>query len=217
MTNAVKASLLSLYDPVHLLAQVRTINPDGSYIVDSDGYLWTCQRAASCLLVPQRDDTVLISGPNAEHVYLIAVIKQAVPTQSRIQIQGELQLEAQQISVTTEDSLSLISQDALLLQSEQLQLASDQAHCLVNDMQYVGKQVQSQIGFVRLLGKVYESIVDRLNFMSKDSYKVTENIEHSRAGTLDIQAEQSARIHANYTMLTGKDLIKVDAKQIHMG
>ena len=53
--------------------------------------------------------------------------------------------------------------------------------------------------------------------MSKDSYKVTENIEHSRAGTLDIQAEQSARIHANYTMLTGKDLIKVDAKQIHMG
>ena len=49
------------------------------------------------------------------------------------------------ISVTTEDSLSLISQDALLLQSEQLQLASDQAHCLVNDMQYVGKQVQSQI------------------------------------------------------------------------
>ena len=217
MSNAVKASSAPLYDPVHLLACVQSIQQDGSYIVDSDGYVWTCQRAASCLLMPQLGDTVLISGPNAEQVYLIAVIKQSSPTQSLIQVQGELRLEANQLTLKTQETLSLSSQDALLMQSEQVQLATDQAHFLVNDMHYVGKQVQSQIGIVRLLGKVYESIVERLSFMSKDSYKVTENVEHSRAGTLDIQAEQSARIHANYTMLTGKDLVKVDAKQIHMG
>ena len=217
MSNAAKVEVFPRYDPVHLLACVHSIHPDGSYSVDVDGYLWTCQRAASCLLMPQLGDTVLISGPNAEQVYLIAVIKQSSPTHSLIQIQGELELEATQLSFKTQEVLSLRSQDALVMQSEQVQLATDQAQFLVNDMQYVGKQVHSQIGIVRLLGKVYESIVDRLSFMSKDSFKVTENVEHNRAGTLDIQAEQSARIHANYTMLTGKDLVKVDAKQIHMG
>lgn len=225
MSQAVKQQSLPPYDPVHLLAQVQAIHVDGSYEVNSDGFIWYCQRAASCLLMPQLHDTVLISGPNAEQVYLIAVITQANPQHTSIHIQGELQLQAGQLNLQGQETLNLHSQstvklhsqDAIVMQSEQLQLATEQAQCLVGEMDYVGKQVRSQVGLVRLLGQVYESIVDRLSFMSKSSYKVTETIDHTRAGTVDVQAEQSARVHAKYTMVTAKDVVKVDGKHIHMG
>jgi len=38
-----------------------------------------------------------------------------------------------------------------------------------------------------------------------------------RAGQIDIQAEQTLRLHSNNTLLTSKGLVKVDAEQIHMG
>lgn len=217
MSTAVKAKSPLLYDPIHLVAQVQAIHADGSYEVNSDGFIWICQRAASCLLLPQINDTVLISGPNIEQVYLIAVITQANPNSSQMHFSGALALHAKQLTLQSQETLSLRSQDALLMQSEQLQLASDKAQCVVNEMDYVGQQVRSQVGVVRLLAKVYESIVDRLSFMSKSSYKVTETVDHTRAGTVDMQAEQSARLHAKYTMVTAKDLVKVDGKHIHMG
>jgi hypothetical protein len=42
-------------------------------------------------------------------------------------------------------------------------------------------------------------------------------MDQVRAGMIDFQAGQSARLHAAYTLVTGSDLVKVDAKQIHMG
>lgn len=217
MSTALQTKSWSQYDPIHLLGHIQSIRPDGHYEVSCDGYLWTCTRAASCLLVPQLQDTVLISGPHPEQVYLIAIITQAEPNRQLIQGTGELVVQSEQLSLHSQQNLRLSAEATLLVQSEQLQLATEQAQCAVHEMDYVGKRLHSQIGIVRLLGRVYESIVDRLSFMSKSSYKVTETVEHSRAGTLDMQAEQSARIHSKYTMVTGKDLVKVDAKQIHMG
>jgi hypothetical protein len=38
-----------------------------------------------------------------------------------------------------------------------------------------------------------------------------------RAGQLDYQAEDYARIHARNTLITSKDITKLDSEQIHVG
>ncbi|MET0184185.1 MAG: DUF3540 domain-containing protein [Achromobacter sp.] len=210
---------LPIYDPVHLIGSIEAAAVDGVFAVHCDGRIWHARRAASCLLAPAVGDTVLISGPDRERVYLIAVIEQADPSRHRIEVDGDLTLATRSgaIAFDSAQDLHLKSAAALRLESETLALRADQADCVVDGMRYTGREVTATVGKTRLIGKVYEAVVDRLVQMSRNVFRTTDEVEHVRAGNLDYQAEQSARVHARYTMVTGDDLVKVDAKQIHMG
>jgi hypothetical protein len=210
---------LPIYDPVHLIGSIEAAAVDGVFAVHCDGRIWHARRAASCLLAPAVGDAVLISGPDRERVYLIAVIEQADPSRHRIEVDGDLTLATRSgaIAFDSAQDLHLKSAAALRLESETLALRADQAECVVDGMRYTGREVTATVGKTRLIGKVYEAVVDRLVQMSRNVFRTTDEVEHVRAGNLDYQAEQSARVHARYTMVTGDDLVKVDAKQIHMG
>ncbi|MNW21786.1 hypothetical protein D3C71_2228950 [compost metagenome] len=60
-------------------------------------------------------------------------------------------------------------------------------------------------------------MLDRLTLMARLSLRSVSEMDQVRAGAIDFQADSSARLHAAYTVVTGSDLVKVDAKQIHMG
>jgi len=210
---------LPVYDPVHLIGSIEAAAVDGVFAVQCDGRVWHARRAASCLLAPAVGDTVLISGPDRARVYLIAVIEQADPSVHRIEVEGDLTLATRTgaIAFDSAQDLHLKSASAVRLESETLAMRTKQADCVVDGMRYTGREVTATVGKTRLIGKVYEAVVDRLVQMSRNAFRTTDEVEHVRAGNLDYQAEQSARVHAKYTMVTGDDLVKVDAKQIHMG
>ncbi|MEN5063138.1 DUF3540 domain-containing protein [Achromobacter aegrifaciens] len=81
----------------------------------------------------------------------------------------------------------------------------------------VARQLHATVGEVRLVGRSYEAVMDRMTLMARLSQRSVSEMDQVRAGAIDFQAEQSARLHAAYTVVTGGDLVKVDAKQIHMG
>lgn len=216
MSSVAQPKIYPVYDPVHLIGVVKK-QDDQAFVVECDGHEWTCRRAASCLLQPQVNDTVLISGPERERVYLIAVIEQAQQSEATVSVPGALNISADSVNINSTAAMQLHGGTALDLNTEQLKLSAKKGQCVVDEMHYVGREVKTTVGMMRVIGKVYESIMDRLSFMSRTSFKITEEVEHMRAGTIDYQAEQSARLHSKYTMVTAKDLVKVDGKQIHMG
>lgn len=216
MSSVAQPKTYPVYDPVHLIGTVKK-QQEQEFVVECDGHEWVCRRAASCLLQPQVDDTVLISGPERERVYLIAVIEQAQQNNSTVCVPGELTISANAVNIHSTTGMQLHGGTSLDMQSVQLNLNAEKAQCVVDEMQYAGRELKSTVGMMRVIGKVYESIMDRLSFMSRTSFKITEEVEHLRAGSIDYQAEQSARLHSKYTMVTAKDLVKVDGKQIHMG
>lgn len=188
--------------PIHTIAEISEVVEQGvTYGVMLNGHQYVCDKAASCLLVPKVGDKVLVSGPESGELYIIAIIKQAVPEQSELAVKGHLS----------------ISSEAFSLQSKQLQVKADTAQCVIDSADYVGKELRTTISISRIVGKVYEVIADRLSQMSRNSFKITEQVDQTRAGTIDYQADDSARIHSKYTMVTGKELVKVDSDQIHMG
>ncbi|MDO5667189.1 MAG: DUF3540 domain-containing protein [Alcaligenaceae bacterium] len=201
-------------EPLHTLAEVTEVLEDESgvehaYLVKVDGLKYLCEKAASCLLMPRPGDSVLISGPDREHLYIIAIIKQAAPEHAELRLSGQLTIHTEQFSLQAAKTIQL--------QSPHLELKAQTAQCVVDSADYVGKELRSTISITRMVGKVYEVIVDRLSQMSRNSFRITEQVEQARAGTIDYQAEDSARIHSKYTMVTAKELVKVDSEQIHMG
>ncbi|WP_432786434.1 hypothetical protein AAEX37_00552 [Oligella sp. MSHR50489EDL] len=201
-------------EPIHALGEIIEVfngesEIERSYLVKVDGVKYLCEKAASCLLMPGQGDSVLVSGSDAEQLYIIAIIKQAEPKQSELQVNGRLNIRAEAFSVQANQALNL--------KSSQLDIKADTAQCVIERADYVGKELRSTISMTRIVGKVYELIVDRLSQMSRSSFKITEQAEQLRAGIIDYQAEDSARIHSKYTMVTAKELVKVDSDQIHMG
>jgi hypothetical protein len=204
---------------VNALGIVTAVLPGGIHSVESEGRTLRCMRAASCLLRPEIGDTVLVTGPDERRLYLTAVAEQADAGTARIDVQGDLTLASERgaVSVQSPTQLNLRGQGELNLGTSQLRIDAQAADCQVGHTTYQGEEVRATVLNIRVVGRVYEAIVDRLVHLSKTAFRMTEGVEQLRAGQIDYQANEMARVHGRNTVVTAKDLIKADAKQIHMG
>lgn len=206
--------------PVHFIGRLTAHMPDGQLgVEDDEGVVWMCRRAASCLLRPEQGDTVLLSGPDRFRVYLIAVIEQADRATSRIEAPGDISLGSPTgtVSIESAGNLSLRSGATLEMKSTQWSVQADKGNCRVDQLHVTAQSVDATVGRTRLVGKVLETVADRIVQMARNALRLVEEVDQSRVGHLDCKATQTVRIHGQHTMVTGKELVKVDASQIHMG
>ncbi|MDH6594320.1 hypothetical protein M2165_004209 [Variovorax sp. TBS-050B] len=186
---------------------------DDVFIVEpqAGGERWRCMRAASCLLQPGVGDTVLVAGPQRDHVYLIAVVTQADPAHAQLVVNGDLTLRTRQGGIAIEAGTRLA------LRSPELALQAQKAQVEIADMDYRGAEVRVTTLVARFVGRTLETVLDRLSVLARSTFRMTEEVEQVRAGQIDMQARETLRLHAKNTLVTSKAIVKVDAEQIHMG
>ncbi|MDH6168402.1 hypothetical protein M2282_003555 [Variovorax boronicumulans] len=206
-----RPALAAAATPVHCTGRLTATLPDAHFDVEGeDGQSWRCRRAASCLLRPEVGDTVLLSGPDRHRVYLIAVLEQADATVSRIETAGVLSIESP-------GDVRLHSGGQLQMKAAQWNLQAATGQCRVDDLRFTGQVLDATVGKLRLVGRVFESVADRIVQMARNALRVVDETEQVRVGHLDCEASGTARLHARHTVVTASDLVKVDAAQIHMG
>lgn len=178
-----------------------------------------CRRAASCLLLPAPGDTVMVAGPHDEALYLIAVVAQADSSQATLAVDGDLRLQSRRggIAIRGAGAIELQSDTAVATRSPQWTLAAERAQCTVSELDYQGAEVRFSVLVSRFVGRACEVVLDRLHLLTRSSLRITEEVEQVRAGQIDMQASRTLRLHAKNTLVTSKELVKVDAEQIHMG
>ena len=200
--------------PLQLLGKVIEQLPDGLIgVEDERGHTWLCRRAASCLLKPEAGDTVLLSGPDRLRVYLIAVIEQADASASRIEAAGHLTLAS-----TGEGRVSITSATELQLESgDRLTLKAERGECELGQLQFNARSADAAVGHLRLVGKVFETMADRIVQMARNALRLVDDTERVRVGHLDQEATHTLRMHACRTVVTAKEVVKVDAGQIQLG
>jgi len=178
-----------------------------------------CRRAASCLLLPAPGDTVMVAGPHDEALYLIAVVAQADSSQTTLAVDGDLRLQSRRggIAIRGAGAIELQSDTAVSSRSPQWTLAAERAQCTVSELDYQGAEVRFSVLVSRFVGRACEVVLDRLHLLTRSSFRITEEVEQVRAGQIDMQASRTLRLHAKNTLVTSKELVKVDAEQIHMG
>ena len=204
---------------VNALGVVTSVLPGGIYSVESDARVLRCLRAASCLLRPEIGDTVLVNGPDERRLYLTAVAEQAQPGVARVEVDGDLLLASARGAVSVESAtrLTLRARDATVLSGPQLEIDADEARCRIGRLDYSGEEARAAVFSMRVIGRVYEVVVDRLVQLSKSAFRMTEGIDQVQAGQIDYRAREMTRLHGKNTVITARDLVKADAKQIHMG
>ncbi|MDP9606911.1 DUF3540 domain-containing protein [Variovorax sp. NFACC27] len=204
---------------VNALGVVTGALPGGIYTVVCDEVPLRCQRAASCLLRPEMGDTVLVSGPDAQRLYLTAVAEQADSSMSRIETEGSMTLAANsgEVNIEADTQLALKGRQSVHIGTSRLALDAAEADCRVGRLDYEGTNVEARVLNVRIIGRLYETVVDRLVQLSRSAFRMTDGVEQVRAGRLDYQADEMLRVHAKNTFVTADRVVKVDARQIHVG
>jgi len=203
------------------MATVVACDPDDDFceLMLAGGHRMRCQRAASCLLVPAPGDTVMVAGTGDDALYIIAVVAQADKRQATLAVDGDLRLQSKRggIAIRSAGALELQSETSVATSTPQWKLTAERGQCNVSELDYQGAELRIGVLVTRFLGRACEVVLDRLHLLTRSSFRITEEVEHVRAGQIDIQASQTLRLHAKNTLVTSKELVKVDAEQIHMG
>lgn len=212
MSTVTTSHALPVYLPQQFSGRVADILSDGSMIVESEGRGWHCRRAASCLLTPEAGDTALLARSSDEKLWLLAVLERGKPQQAaQIVVEGDLNI------ATRGGSLTLNSERQLALESHRLQVKSSQGDCSIGNLEYRGDELNARVTLSRWIGERCESVWHTLTQLSEVIFRQVSKTEHVRAGQLDYQAEDYARLHARSTLITSETITKIDSEQIHVG
>ncbi|KAF0811585.1 hypothetical protein IGB42_03971 [Andreprevotia sp. IGB-42] len=183
---------------------------DGTFLVEQAGRGLTCRRAASCLLLPETGDQVLLAAAGSAGIYLLAVLERAGNTPARLQLDGDA-------IIGSTGALHLQAAQKLSLDGRIFALRADEGEVTVETLRYTGVLLQGAIGTLRLIGQACETMVDRLSLLAKVSLRRIEQIDQVRAGQLDYEGTARVRIRSKYTAVTASKLIKAKARQVHIG
>lgn len=206
-------------ESVQLLGLLQERVDSGLYRVDCDGQSWLVPRALSCLLQPEVGDRVLLSGVDAQNTYLIAVLERTGTLPLRLDIGGDLHLGSALGNVYVEagKQLHLSAQSSLQHKAPNMDFEADTIRVQAQACQLVSQDLTVLGKAIRVVSQMHEVVAERFSQMCKNVTRLTEHREHVRAGQLDVQAEHYMRLHARHTLVTAKELVKVNADQIHMG
>ncbi|MBW7983724.1 DUF3540 domain-containing protein [Enterobacillus tribolii] len=211
MTNALLSPTLPLNLPLQTSGRVADILSDGSLIVESAGRGWHCRRAASCLLTPESGDVVLLARSDDDKLWLLAVLERAQPElTAQLSVNGDLAISAR-------GGLTLSGERQLALDSQTLRVTADDGECAIRHLAFQSDEVSARVRIGRWLGDRCESVWHTLTQISQLSFRQVKQTEHVRAGQLDYQAEDYARLHARSTLITADTITKIDSEQIHVG
>jgi hypothetical protein len=191
----------------------------GTFVVRGDGIVARARRAPSCVLAPEQGDRVLLARTGEGRVYVLAVLERDEDTAQRWSADGDVTIEARggRVDVTGTTAVGIASPGELSLQAGALSFKSRVAKLATGKLAVLGQEVLAEVARSRLVAGAIESVAEVVSQTASRVSRVVTEIEHVRAGTVDIAAEKSLAIHAENAMVTAKALVKMDGEAVQLG
>lgn len=173
--------------------------------------------AKSCLVVPDEGDKVLCAV-DAEGVYVVAVVSGREGAPTRITAEGDLELSASgRVSMRGAEGVEVAGGGPVHVLGPEVHVRAQKGTVAVEELGFFGKLVQAEVTKVALVAREVDSIVTRLSQRAKRVFRFVEEIDQTRAGTVDIRAQSMLGLRAENAVISARVLAKVDGEQIHIG
>ncbi len=216
MTSTVKQ--LTSSEVVQETARVVGRDDEG-FSVQTGAGLYRARRAVSCLVEPAEGDTVLVATSKTGACYLLAVLERDDESITRIAVDGdlELQLPAGRFSVAASDGIGFVSQKQVSIVSAEVKVNVVEANVALQKATLVGKYLQTEFERIKSFATSFDGMFERFSQRAKNSYRRVEGLDQVKAEHVDYTADKTMNLHGENTVMTARQLVKVDGEQIHMG
>jgi hypothetical protein len=187
--------------------------------VRASGGTYEARRAASCLLAPEVGDEVLVAIIPGRPCYVLAVLERDVAAPARLEVTGDLALQARggRVSIAASTGLDLVTEGGANVVASELDVRAARGSVVLDQLSLLGRAVVASLGDAKVVSTALETVTERLVQRAKRAYRFVDGLDQVRAERLDYTADETASVRAKNTVLTAEQLVKVDGEQIHVG
>lgn len=178
------------------------------------------RRATGCLVAPEAGDTVLLAIARSGAAWVLTVLERpAEHTSTTLEVDGDLCLRSRQgaVRVRGEERVELGSGGVVALASQTLEVHAVDARAFAARLHLTGTAASIGVETLRTVATRVDQAFDRLAQRVKRSYRFVEQMDVTRAGQIDMRADETVHVRSKNTLMASDDLVKVDAGQIHLG
>ena len=214
----------------NLAAQIksREVVQESAVVVrrDEDGWMvrsvdgvYRAKRAVSCLVEPNEDDVVLLATAQSGACYILAVLERDNDTKTRIVAEGDLEfsLRRGRFSVAASEGIGLVSKRDVSVVSAEVKVNAVDANVALQRATVVGRYLQSEFLRITSFATSFDGIFDRFSQRVKNAYRRVDGLDQLKAEHVDYSAKRVMSLHGENTVMTAKQLVKLDGDQIHVG
>lgn len=179
----------------------------------------TARCAASCLLVPEVGDLVLVSTNYTESgTFILSVLTKADSSSGNLIVPGGGFLKAANGALAINArSVDINGKDTLRLSSARINVSALMAEIRVKCLDNWFERVETQVGKAILTAKHYQVSLNRFFQRAVESYRWTEKLDETRAGRVRVRAEGAYQVQSKQALLKAEGQVRIDGDSIDLG
>jgi hypothetical protein len=176
------------------------------------------KRAVGCLVEPREQDFVLVAGDPHGACYVLSVLEREGEG-TAIACDGDLdiKLTSGKLRVASQEGIDLVSAKEVSVAAGGFNVHAGAASFVLGQLSYLGSVVRAELEKAKLTSGILDTVVDRVSQRVKRSFRTVEEIDQVKAERIDYAANQTMTLRGENTLVTAKELVKMDGEQIHMG
>jgi hypothetical protein len=189
-------------------------------LLDMQGAPLRGKRAASCLLEPAVGDRVWCVVESPDNAWVIAVLeREAGDAPMRLSLEGDAELRTREgtLVLAGDRGVEVRTEARVDVHADEVRVSARIGRALLDEGSMILRSLVTHASKSTLIGKVVETLAERITTASQTSLRTVEALDQTRAGAIDLRAQTTAQITAQQTLINGGELAKVDAGQIHLG
>ncbi|WP_441290190.1 DUF3540 domain-containing protein [Sorangium sp. KYC3313] len=176
------------------------------------------RRAKSCLVAPDVGDKVLCAI-EPEGVYVLAVLDGREGAPTKLATDGDLVVQARggRIAVCASERVDIVGAREVAMTGAEVHVRAKKGAIAIDELGFFGRLVQAEVTKIALVAQEADTILTRLTQRAKRVFRFVEEIDQTRAGTVDLRAQNLFGIRGENAIISARVLAKVDGEQIHLG
>jgi len=187
-------------------------------LVECEGAVRQARVAVSCLVMPRAGDEVatqLINGA----LWITAILERHGDAAIHIVTQGDFSVVsmAGDVTLTACRRVRLDAGETLELAAPAMEVAAGAGRFLIDEWLQFGKRAVYHVEKIRCIAQLLEHFAETWLSRARSATRLVAESDQLHAGAIDHRADTTWQIRARTALVTGDDLVRLDAAQIHMG
>jgi ethanolamine utilization microcompartment shell protein EutS len=180
--------------------------------------LYEARRAKSCLCAPEVGDTVLCAVTEP-HTFVLAVLEGREGAATRVVADGDLELSARhgRVTVAGREGVDVVTPGEVAMTAGELHLRAQRGSAAIDELGFFGRVLQAEVRKIATVAHEIDSVVERLTLRAKRVFRFVEETDQTRAGSVDLRAQNLVGIRGENAIISARTLAKLDGEQVNIG
>ena len=183
--------------PAHEVRVVESVADDGVKLAHGE----IAAVAVSCLVRPVAGDEVLVAAA-AGRLWITSVLARESDAPVTLLAQGDM---------------VIAPAGDLTFRATGLHVQAKSARFVLDEVLHFGRSLVAHLASAKIYSGVLETLAERVLLQARQSYRLIEQMDHLRGGSIDHKASGVMHLGAENMFMSADNAVRVNASQIHMG